>query len=198
MKLYAMHGAGSIIVEIMLEELGLNCDVIYPNDEDRKSPSFREISPYGRIPVFITDDGKPVFESLAIVLMLLKHDSKHALAPAPDDPSYSQFLSWITYLATTLYSALLRFHYPDRYGDKDKVTSLALAEMRAVYDHIEVLQSDYLVGGQATVADDYLFMLLTWDEHLEESLTNRPKLRAIYDSVGSRPAVQKVMARQED
>ena len=198
MKLYAKNGAGSLIVEIMLEELGLNCDIIYPTDDERKSPDFRAISPYGRIPVFITDDGKPVFESLAIVLMLLKHDSKHALAPAPDDPSYAQFLSWITYLATTLYSAILRFHYPDRYGEEDVVRTLALAEMRVVYDHVEALPSDYLVGGQATVADDYLFMLLTWDEHLEESFVGRPKLRAIYDSVDSRPAVQKVVSRQDD
>ncbi len=51
-----------------------------------------------------------------------------------------------------------------------------------------------------TVADDYLYMLLTWDEHLEDSLSGRPKLQSIHDQVviNGRPAVQKVMARQED
>lgn len=198
MKLYAMHGAGSIIAEIILEELGLGCNITYPTDDERQSEEFRAISPYGRIPVLITDDGRSVFESLAIMLILLKHDTEHQLAPADDDPSYPHFLSWVTYLATTLYPAVLRFHYPDRYGDADSVRTAALTEMRLIYDHIELLPDQFLAGSAMTVADDYLYMLLTWDEHLQESLTGRPKLKAIHDQVASRPAVKKVMARQDD
>jgi glutathione S-transferase len=41
-------------------------------------------------------------------------------------------------------------------------------------------------------------MLLTWDEHLAESLSGRPKLQAIHDNVAARPSVAKVMARQDD
>jgi glutathione S-transferase len=104
----------------------------------------------------------------------------------------------LSYLATTLYPAVLRFHYPDRYGDVDTVRTAALAEMRLVYDHIEALPDDFLVGAKITVADDYLYMLLTWDEHLAESLSGRPKLRAIHDKVAARPSVAKVIARQDD
>jgi glutathione S-transferase len=198
MKLYAMHGAGSIIAEIMMEDMGLGCDIVYPDDAYRQSPAFRGISPYGRIPVLVTDNGTPVFESLAIVLMLLEHDTDHRLAPARDAADYAHFLSWLSYLATTLYPAVLRFHYPDRYGDVDTVRTAALAEMRLVYDHIEALPDDFLVGAKMTVADDYLYMLLTWDEHLAESLSGRPKLQAIHDNVAARPSVAKVMARQDD
>ena len=73
MKLYAMHGAGSIVAEIMMEDMEIGCDIVYPTDNDRQSAAFRAISPYGRIPVLVTDDGQPVFESLAIILMLLQH-----------------------------------------------------------------------------------------------------------------------------
>ena len=198
MKLYAMHGAGSMVAEIMMEDMELGCDIVYPTDSDRQSDAFRAISPYGRIPVLVTDNDQPIFESLAIILMLLQHDTEHKLAPAQDDPSYAQFLSWLTYLATTLYPAVLRFHYPDRYGDAETVKSVALAEMRLIYDHIEKLPDAFLAGASMTVADDYLYMLLTWDEHLEDSLSGRPKLQSIHDQVAGRPAVQKVMARQED
>lgn len=116
--LYAMHGAGSIIAEIMFEELGIKANLLYPDEAERNTPQFRAISPYGRIPVLVTDQGQPIFESLAIVLMLLEHDHDGKLAPPQGSAGYAGFLSWITYLATTLYPAVLRYHYPDRYGKK--------------------------------------------------------------------------------
>lgn len=196
--LYAMHGAGSIIAEIMFEELGIKANLLYPDEAERKTPQFRAISPYGRIPVLVTDQGQPIFESLAIVLMLLEHDHDGKLAPPQGSAGYAEFLSWITYLATTLYPAVLRYHYPDRYGEENTVRAKALEEMNWIYDHIEAADHDYVAGDIMTVADFYLYMLIDWDEESDVNLASRHKINRIMDVVGARPSVQAVMARQED
>ncbi len=196
--LYAMHGAGSIIAEIMFEELGIKANLLYPDEAERNTPQFRAISPYGRIPVLVTDQGQPIFESLAIVLMLLEHDHDGKLAPPQGSSEYAGFLSWITYLATTLYPAVLRYHYPGRYGEENTVRAKALEEMNWVYDHIEAADHDYVAGDIMTVADFYLYMLIDWDEESDVNLASRHKINRIMDVVGARPSVQMVMARQED
>ena len=196
--LYAMHGAGSIIAEIMFEELGIKANLLYPDEAERNTPQFRAISPYGRIPVLVTDQGQPIFESLAIVLMLLEHDHDGKLAPPQESAGYAGFLSWITYLATTLYPAVLRYHYPDRYGEENTVRAKALEEMNWIYDHIEAADHDYVAGDIMTVADFYLYMLIDWDEESDVNLASRHKINRIMDVVGARPSVQMVMARQED
>lgn len=196
--LYAMHGAGSIIAEIMFEELGIKANLLYPDEDERNAPAFRSISPYGRIPVLVTDKGQSVFESLAIVLTLLEHDNAGKLAPRQGTAEYAEFLSWITYLATTLYTAVLRYHYPERYGEGVSVRRKAIEEINLVYDHIEAADHDFVAGDQMTVADFYLYMLIDWDEESDENLKSRSKINRIMDAVGGLASVKAVMARQED
>ena len=195
--LYAMPGAGSVIAEIMFEELGIEANLLYPDEAERNSPAFRAISPYGRIPVLVTDQGQTIFESLAIVLMLLEYDQTGKLAPRQGSAEYAGFLSWMTYLATTLYPAVLRYHYPDRYGDETSVRIKALEEMNRVYDHIEAAHHDFVAGDNMTVADFYLYMLVDWDEEADFNLVSRRKINHIIDKVGAMPSVEAVMARQE-
>jgi len=196
--LYAMPGAGSVIAEIMFEELGMKANLLYPDEAERNTPSFRAISPYGRIPVLVTEQGQTVFESLAIVLMLLEHDQVGQLAPRQGSAEYAGFLSWITYLATTLYPAVLRYHYPDRYGEETSVRKKALEEMNRIYDHIEAADHDFVAGDTMTVADYYLYMLIDWDEEADVNLASRHKIHRIMDKVGALPSVKAVMARQDN
>jgi glutathione S-transferase len=196
--LYAMPGAGSVIAEIMFEELGMKANLLYPDEAERNTSSFRAISPYGRIPVLVTEQGQTVFESLAIVLMLLEHDQAGRLAPRQGSAEYAGFLSWITYLATTLYPAVLRYHYPDRYGEETSVRKKALEEMNRIYDHIEAADHDFVAGDTMTVADYYLYMLIDWDEEADVNLASRHKIHRIMDKVGALPSVKAVMARQDN
>jgi glutathione S-transferase len=196
--LYAMHGAGSVIAEIMFEELGMKANLIYPDEAERNTPAFRAISPYGRIPVLVTDQGQTIFESLAIVLTLLEYDEAGKLAPRRGTAEYAEFLSWITYLATTLYTAVLRYHYPERYGEGVSVRRKAVEEINLVYDHIEAAPYDFVAGDQMTVVDFYLYMLIDWDEESDQNLKSRSKINRIIDAVGELDSVKAVMARQDD
>ncbi len=197
MKLYGMYEAGSLIAEFIIEEMGLSCALVYPSDEARDEPEFRALSPYGRIPVLLTEDGEVIFESIAIVLYLLEQNPNHHLAPERGAPGRSRFLSWLAYLATTLYDAHLRLHHSERYGEGKSVQNKARQEIITIYDHIEAQPGLFMAGDKMTAADFYLYMLVWWDDDAQVYLSQRPKLKAIIDKVGAKPSVKAVMARQK-
>ena len=55
---------------------------------------------------------------------------------------------------------------------------------------------DYLMGKQFTVADGYLFIMLTWAERMKFDLSAMPNLLAYKARVAARPKVQEALPRK--
>jgi glutathione S-transferase len=49
---------------------------------------------------------------------------------------------------------------------------------------------DYIQGGEFTVADAYLFTVLSWSGHVGVDLSSFPAIQAYQKRVGARPQVQ--------
>ncbi len=56
-KLYGIPYLGSMVVEFLMEEAGIEYEIIFLSPEERCSSEFKKISPRGLIPVLITPDG---------------------------------------------------------------------------------------------------------------------------------------------
>ena len=57
----------------------------------------------------------------------------------------------------------------------------------------QVAGRDHLLGARFTVADAYLFVVLSWLRYLEMDLAAWPALQAYQARVAARPAVQAAM-----
>lgn len=55
---------------------------------------------------------------------------------------------------------------------------------------------DYLMGSQFTVADGYLFTILTWAERMKFDLSGMPNLVAYKNRVAARPKVQEALTKE--
>jgi glutathione S-transferase len=55
---------------------------------------------------------------------------------------------------------------------------------------------DYLMGKQFTVADGYLFTMLTWAERMKFDLSGLPNLLAYKARVAARPKVQEALTKE--
>ena len=55
---------------------------------------------------------------------------------------------------------------------------------------------DYLMGSQFTVADGYLFTILTWADRMKFDLSALPNLVAYKNRVAARPKVQEALAKE--
>src|SRR4029078_7138959 len=106
-ELYGRKGAGSMVVEAVLEE----CAIAYKlsnvtRDASRMPPAdYYAINPLGQVPALKLPDGSIMTESAAIVLYLTDKYSEGRLAPAPGAPLRPHFLRWLVYLAPHLYMA---------------------------------------------------------------------------------------------
>lgn len=76
-QLYSLNTPNGVKVSVMLEETGLPYEphLVNFDTEDQKSPEFRSLNPYGKIPAIIDPRGPdgtplPLFESGAILLYL--------------------------------------------------------------------------------------------------------------------------------
>ena len=55
---------------------------------------------------------------------------------------------------------------------------------------------DYLMGKQFTVADGYLFTMLTWGDRMKFDLSAMPNLTAYKARVAARPQVQEALKKE--
>ena len=60
----------------------------------------------------------------------------------------------------------------------------------------ELAGKDYLMGKQFTVADAYLFTMLSWADRLKFDLSDMPNLIAYKARVGARPKVQEALTKE--
>ena len=193
MASYHVYGrafAGSLIVEFMLREAGLDYTISFPDDAERASPEYRAKNPTGKIPVLTCPDGGQVFESLAIVQYLSKF-CPH-LMPASGSVAEKTYLSVLFMLGATMYPAYHRQHHTYQYGPEaawPEIQGLARAVNDELYDYIEGVLNPYICGEMLTPADLYLYMISRWNLDKDAMRASRPKLASALDRLHTHPSI---------
>jgi glutathione S-transferase len=202
-ELYGRKGAGSMVVEAVLEE----CAIPYKlrnvtRDASRMPPAdYYAINPLGQVPALKLPDGSIMTESAAIVLYLTDKYSEGKLAPAPGAPLRPHFLRWLVYLATNIYMTDLRIYYCDRYTTRAaEAASVKEAAMQAMAREWDVYAAalatkPYMLGEQLSAVDIYAAMLATWNLDVPAFFRKHPNVHASYERVVARPAVARVWNR---
>ena len=195
--IYGRPFAGSLIVEFMMREAGLEYTISFPDDAERATAEFRSKNPTGKIPVLVCPEGDLVYESLPIVNYLGKH-CPHLL-PKTGSADEKTYLSVLAMLASTMYPAYHRQHHTYQYGPEDaypEIKAMARAVNDSLYDYIENLLNPYICGAQLTAADFYLYMISRWNVDKTELRATRPKLASLLDTLRAHPTVEATLASQ--
>jgi len=102
----------------LLEELGLPYE-IRPYQRDAQTrlapPELRAIHPLGKSPV-VTDDGKVLAESGAIVETLIRRHGGGRLQPAAGSPEFDDYVHWLHYAEGSAMLPLMLNLYVSRLG----------------------------------------------------------------------------------
>ena len=186
-------------VHIMLEECGLPYRAIPVNigAGDQFKPEFLAISPNNKIPA-ITDpqgpDGKPIslFESGAILVYLAAKTGR--FMPDGDRGKY-EVLQWLMFQMGSVGPLLGQNHHFRLYAPEklpyaiDRYTN----EAKRIYGVIDrrLAQSRYLAGRDYSIADIATFPWLRNWENQGIVLSEYPHLKAWFEQIAERPAVQR-------
>ena len=164
LTLYGARASGSVAVESTLTLLGLPYSLIEgatwaePQARDRVAP----VNPMRQIPTLVLPGGEVMTESAAILIDLADRHPQARLAPAVDAPLRRQFLRWMVYVSSAIYS--LHWIKPDvaRIGApasaRDAVVDAVHQRIAFCWAHMDsqLKPGRYLLGDQLTVLDLYV------------------------------------------
>jgi glutathione S-transferase len=197
MKLYYSPGACSLSPHIALLEAGLPYDLVKVDLRAKKlenGDDYLAINPKGQVPALALDSGELITEGPVIVQMIADKAGK-GLAPARDSDERYKLQVWLTYINSELHKNIGPQFSPALADDakaffKDRV----MGKFR--YVDGELAGNDYLMGKQFTVADGYMFTMLSWAERMKFDLSGMQNLMAYKARVGARPKVQEALVKE--
>lgn len=195
MKLFLKAGACSLASHIALEEAGLRYDTESVDLRTKTLASggdFSKINPKGYVPALLLDGGELLTEGPAILQYVADQAPSKGLAPAAGTLARYQLQSWLTYIGTELHKSFSPFFNPAA-SDDWKAAARANLERRLGLVNQQLAAQPFLLGEAFSVADAYLFTVLSWASAIKLDLSAWPALVAFQQRVGARPAVQAVL-----
>jgi glutathione S-transferase len=198
MKLYYSPGACSLSPHIALLEAGLPYDLVKVDLRAKKlenGDDFLKINPKGQVPALALDSGELVTEGPVIVQMIADKAKDKNLAPARDSTERYKLLEWLNFITTELHKNFGPMFSPVLADDakaffKDRVMG------KFKYVDSQLGGGEYLMGKHFTVADGYLFTMLSWADRMKFDLSGLPNLLAYKARVGARPMVQEALTKE--
>ncbi|MEQ8781565.1 MAG: glutathione S-transferase family protein [Roseibium album] len=202
-----LHGApdnANLVVRMVLEELGAEYDFVHVDRvaSEQKSETYRQLNPQGLIPVLEwPGQDAPVFETGAIVLMLVDHHRR--LAPVQEAPERGRFLKWLFFLSNTLHADLRISFKPHRYFPAQDQSGVFAAALRKRIDSgFQLLERElvatggpFLLGPDPGCLDFYAAACARWAQIYGNcgrwELDSSPGLRRIFERLECRPAVKR-------
>jgi glutathione S-transferase len=195
MKLYFKPGACSLSPHIVLRELGLPFDLDRVDTKAGKTAAgqdFRSINPKGYVPTLQLDDGAVLTEGVAIVQYLADRNPAAQLAPKSGSLERYRLQEWLNYIATELHKG---FGGPLFASASEEAKQAAREAYGKKLDFLSerLEKGEFLLGERFTVADAYLFTVLTWSTARGIPLERWPAVKQYFDRIAARPAVREAM-----
>lgn len=169
------------------------------------NPQFRDVSPMGRVPVLVLEDGEAVWES-SVILELLEELFPQAPALLPPDAlGRAKARLLVRHADLYLMPPMVALAQPQEQPEMARLVEQLVEGLTVLDGLLDALPDGdaYAVGGQLTMADcalaPVLFAAAVTGERLGFDLIQAaPRVAAYWGSVGEDEHVGRVLAEMED
>ena len=198
MKLYFSPGACSLSPHIVLREAGLDFTLQKVDTKTKQldgGGDYWALNGKGYVPMLEMADGDRLTEGPAIVQYIADLAPASKLAPAAGSRERLRLQEWLNFLTAEIhkgFTPLFSAETPENYKP------VAVAKLSKRFDWLapQLEGKTYLTGDTFTVADAYLFVLLSWAKHVGIDLAKWPALVAYQARVAARPKVQEALVAE--
>jgi len=199
--LYTWSTSNGRKASIVLEELGLDYTVhpINIGQGDQFTPEFTAINPNNKIPAIVDPDGpdgRPitVFESGALLIYLAEKTGR--LLPTDPRARY-ETMQWLMFQMGGVGPMFGQLHHFNRSAPETVPYGIERysKETRRLYGVLErrLRDNEYLAADEYTIADIATYPWVWRYEWQKVDLDEFPAVKRWFETVGSRPAVQRGM-----
>jgi glutathione S-transferase len=185
MKLYLTSGACSLADHIALHEADMTFEAVKVDMKTKRTEDgrdFTQVNPKGYVPALELDNGEVLTENVAIMTFI----SDHARIAAPDgDLGRYRLIEMLAFISTEIHKQFKPYFDPSAdQAQKDKAAATIGKRLTYLADR---MTEDYLFGDEFSVADGYLFTMLTWAKG--NGLDVPERLERFFKLMLDRPAV---------
>ena len=195
MKLLYSPGTCAMAAHIALREAKLPFTLEKVNLKTKtteKGLDFTTINSKGGVPALQLDDGRVLTEGPAVVQYLADQKPDSGLAPRAGSFERYQLMEILNYITSELHKNFSPLFNAEA-APEVKKTALANLEKKFQWLGAHLDGKKYLMGDTFTVADAYLFTVLSWSSHAGIDLAKHHVLTDYLARVGHRPKVQEAL-----
>lgn len=200
MKLYYTSGACSLVVRIVLNELGCTFDdeaVDLQTKVTVNGANFRDINPKGAVPTLVLDNGDVLTENQVILQYLVDTTPGQKLQAPVGDMNRYHILEWMNYISTELHKSIGLFFNPALSEETKKNAMIPMILGRFAYMNERLAKGPYIMGDHISLPDAYLFVMLRWAHYLKFDLAPYKHLHQFFETMQARPAVKKSLMQEK-
>jgi glutathione S-transferase len=191
MKLYYTPGACSLSPHIVLREAGLPFTLHKVDLRSKKLESgedFNAVNPKGYVPALVLDDGTLLTEGAAIVQFIADRQPGAGLAPASGTAERYKLQEWLNFIASEIHKPMGSMFNQAQSADWKEAVKAILGK-RLDWLSAQLQNRSYVMGEHYTVADAYLFTVLSWSGAVGFDLGKWPLLQQYSARIAQRPKV---------
>ncbi len=195
MKLYYSPGACSLASHIALQETDLPFEIdqfIPSTGKTASGEDFMQVNPKGYVPTIKLDDGNILTEGAAVLQYIADQNPASGLAPKAGTMERYRLQEWLTYIGTEIHKTFSPL-FNRAVSSEVKDRALELLTRRLGYVETQLANKPYLMGDHFTVADAYLFVVVSWSNRVGFDLAQFPRIQDYLSRIALRPAVQAAM-----
>lgn len=199
MKLYFAPQACSLSPHILMRELGLDFQLIRVNNKTKKTAeggNFLEVNPKGYVAALELDNGEILTEGPAIVQYLADLVPDAGLVPKNGTWERVRLQEWLNFITSEIHGGCNPLFSDEIPEDvKDIFKKKLLKRFDFIVSTLE--QQDYLMGTYS-IADPYLYTVLTWMPNFSIDIKKWPVLHLYMQRVESRTAVKEAVEAEAE
>ena len=190
MKLYIIPGACSLAANIALREAGIRfelarLDATTGNADD--GTDFRTVNPKGYVPALRLNDGRVLTENVAVLLYVADQNPQAKLAPPAHSFERYRLVEWLCFINSEIHKGFSPLYSP---AATEEVKEYARNHLMKRLDYLHgAVREAYLLAGQFTIADAYLFTVLGWGAEVGLDMARWPRLETYRAQIAQRPHV---------
>ncbi len=206
LTLYGAKGSGAVAVEAALRLAGQDYDLIdsYTFDPDDRESGDKVLAanPMRQVPALVLSSGEIVTESAAILVWLTEQHPGARLGPPPGDAKRAQFLRWMSFVSSAIYSLYWVKDDPSRLVP-DPAGHAALEQR--VLDRIlecwaimegQIAPGRYLLGDELSVLDLYVAVVSRFNPRRKRFYEAAPRMGEVVRRVDEDPRLTALWAER--
>jgi len=204
LTLYYSPGACSMASHIGLEEAGASYDTkaVALAKGEQRTPEYLKINPRGKVPALKLDDGSVLTENTAILTYLGMRFPEKNLLPK-DIAAETRCISMMAWLSNSVHTVFGHIVRPERFSEEPSAAA-GIREMakKSFWERLQeidglVAGKTWMQGDQYTTCDPYALVFYGWGARIDQPVRELKHYTAWKDRMLQRPAVRKVLEREQ-